>query len=238
VDWTQRIFSYCERGQDPSFWAEPLNATTNAAFIIAALAAGMAFARQPGRADRPELAALILLVFIIGVGSFLFHTTAARWAALADVIPIGLFMLAYLAYALRVYLKLGWTSTVAGLALFVGALKFASGIECRPGILTAVSTARGPCLNGTLGYAPALFAMLVTGSVLLANRHPAARYLFAAGGIFLVSMFFRSVDVEVCAATRLGGRVLGTHFLWHILNATTLYLLLIAAVRHGFRNRT
>ena len=25
----QKIFAYCERGQDPGFWAEPLNAVTN-----------------------------------------------------------------------------------------------------------------------------------------------------------------------------------------------------------------
>ena len=32
---------------------------------------------------------------------------------------------------------------------------------------------------------------------------------------------------------RLGDLVLGTHFMWHVLNAVTLYLLLRAAIRYG-----
>ena len=39
MDWDARIFRYCERGGDAAFWAEPVNAATNAAFIIAALLA-------------------------------------------------------------------------------------------------------------------------------------------------------------------------------------------------------
>ena len=40
--------------------------------------------------------ALILNVFVIGVGSFLFHTYATPRASAADVISIGVFMLVYL----------------------------------------------------------------------------------------------------------------------------------------------
>ena len=43
----EKIFIYCERGQDPSFWAEPLNAVTNAAFILAAIAATRDYATAP-----------------------------------------------------------------------------------------------------------------------------------------------------------------------------------------------
>jgi hypothetical protein len=31
------------------------------------------------------------------------------------------------------------------------------------------------------------------------------------------------------------GHRLGTHFMWHILNAVTLYLLLMGAIRFGWR---
>jgi hypothetical protein len=75
--------------------------------------------------------------------------------------------------------------------------------------------------------------MLGIGTALGFRRHPAARYLLGAGSVFFVSMAFRTVDLEICALTHLAGRALGTHFLWHLLNATTLYLLLLAAVRHG-----
>jgi len=114
VSWWDQVFRYCERGSDPSFWAEPLNAVSNAAFILAAIAAGISYTRRPRNEPAPGVIALILLVFIIGIGSFLFHTFATRWAAMADVIPIGIFMLSYLGYALRSYLKLNWLCAPSG----------------------------------------------------------------------------------------------------------------------------
>ena len=83
-------FGYCER-IDGSFWAEPLNAVTNAAFLVAALAGFWLWRRQGGR-DAVTLV-LIELVFAIGIGSFLFHTVPNRWTLLADVVPIQLFAL-------------------------------------------------------------------------------------------------------------------------------------------------
>jgi hypothetical protein len=233
MTWSEQVFRYCERGQDPGFWAEPLNAITNAAFLLAALAAALELQKRGDLAA----AALIALVCVIGAGSFLFHTLATRWAGLADTLPIVTFMLGYLGYALRVYLGLGWIWTALGLLGFFGALQYADTIPCRPGLISVAEAARGPCLNGTVGYVPAFLAMLGIGGTLAFRRHPAAGYLLGAAGIFFLSMAFRTVDLEICALTRIGGRALGTHFLWHFLNAATLYLLLRAAVRHGGRVR-
>ncbi len=69
------------------------------------------------------------------------------------------------------------------------------------------------------------------GAVLWGRGYPAARYLLGAALIFLASMVFRTVDMELCPWARLGSRAIGTHALWHLLNATTLTLLLLAAVR-------
>jgi hypothetical protein len=231
--WDDRIFRYCERGADPGFWAEPLNAATNAAFILAAAAAAVEMARKPA-GERPPVAeaGLVALVFVVGTGSFLFHTYATRWAAAADTIPIGIFMLAYLAYALRAYLGLGWVWVAAGLAAFIGALRVAGDVRC-PGLLSVTDAAQGPCLNGTAGYVPAFLAMAAVALVLALRRHPAWPWLAAGSAVFLASMIFRTVDIELCATTDFAGRRLGTHFLWHVLNATMLYLLLVAAIRHG-----
>lgn len=239
---TQQLFRYCERGADPAFWGEPINALTNGAFILAAVAAAVSLLRRQdqraGAVDTLAIAAMIALVFVIGVGSFLFHTTATRWAALADTVPIGVFMLAYMAYALRVFLKLGWIWVALGLALFIAALQYASGLQCRPGLISGAAAVSGRCLNGTAGYIPAFMAMIGIGTVLRIQDHPAANSLLAAGMIFLASMFFRTIDFEVCGLTRLGGQEVGTHFLWHVLNALTLYLLLRAAVFYGQRRAT
>lgn len=227
------IFRYCERGQNAAFWAEPVNAVSNAAFVIAALLAGAMLARRRDFSHALWEWLLVVALFVIGAGSFLFHTYATRWAAVADVAPIGVFMFAYLGYALRRFVKLPWLLVAAGLGAFTYAMHLADGIECRVALISVVEAARGPCLNGTAAYTPAFGAMLVIGLALAAMRHPAARFILAAAGIFLVSMFFRTIDWEVCASTRVIGRALGTHFFWHILNATTLFLLVLAAIRHG-----
>ena len=84
MDWGVKIFNYCERGGNPAFWAEPLNAVSNAAFIIAALLATREYFSRPSGQRGIAEAGLILLVYVIGIGSFLFHTYATRWAAIAD----------------------------------------------------------------------------------------------------------------------------------------------------------
>src|SRR6516164_3088695 len=103
MDWSTPVSQYCER-TDASFWAEPLNAATNAAFLIAAAAAFLMWRRVGGR-DRPALA-LIIVAVAVGLGSFIFHTVATRGAALADVIPIAIFIYGYLLLALRRLLRL------------------------------------------------------------------------------------------------------------------------------------
>ena len=81
MDWTAAVDAYCER-VGPAFWAEPVNALTNAAFLVAAFWALRQWKRQPLR-DGATLV-LILVVALVGIGSFLFHTLATRWAGLAD----------------------------------------------------------------------------------------------------------------------------------------------------------
>ncbi len=91
---------YCER-LGPGLWAEPLNAVTNLAFILAGilLVAALRRAEPPVRRD-PAILGLVALVFLVGIGSGLFHTFATVWAVLADVIPVALFILLYMYLAL------------------------------------------------------------------------------------------------------------------------------------------
>ena len=223
--WHKQLFSYCERALDGAFWAEPLNAISNAAFWIAAAMALALWLRKP-RQDRMAIdVVLVVLVFVIGVGSFLFHTFATRWAVLADVFPITIFMLVYLGCALKRFLGWNWLATLLGVVLFFVALQQAEKIHCGD----------GPCLNGSLGYIPAFLVLMLIGAVLRVKAHPAARSLFGAGLMFAVSLSLRTVDQTICDATDIGvfGGPLGTHFIWHILNATLLYILMRAAMLYG-----
>jgi Ceramidase len=237
MDWS-KVYSYCERGGDPSFWAEPLNAISNGAFILAGFVAAWQLARS-ARSDRALFEwLLVALVLAIGVGSFLFHTYATVWSIPFDTVPISLFMLGYLGYALCRFVGLGWIGIIVALALFFVTIRYAQSITCSNELLPMTRAAGKRCFNGTLGYTPAFAALVLVGVVLVWQKHPAARYLLAAAVVFLVSMMFRTLDIEVCALTRMDGRVLGTHFLWHILNAVVLYILLLAAIRYGWSARS
>lgn len=224
-----KIFAYCERGLDPASFAEPLNALSNGAFIVAGLAALYPATQrtQPGHRMVPIF--LGLLVVAIGVGSFLFHTFATRWAALADVAPIGVFMLAYLAYVLRVLLHVPGPATLLLTLGFAVTLPLARLIRCDSSGAIVFAGAGHTCLNGSIGYLPALAAVIAIGTVLWSRRHRAGRALLAAGGLFALALFFRTIDREICAEVMMFGHPVGTHFLWHLLNALTLYILVRTA---------
>jgi Ceramidase len=234
MDWS-KVYSYCERGGDPSFWAEPLNAVSNGAFIIAGLLAAWQLARS-ARSDRALFEwLLVALVLAIGVGSFLFHTYATVWSIPFDTVPISLFMLGYLGYALCRFARWPLIAVIIALALFYGSIELARGITCANELLPMTRAAGKRCFNGTLGYAPAFVALVLVGALLALQRHPAALYLLAAAAVFLAAMTFRTIDYEACTWAVRGARGVGTHFLWHISNAVVLYILLLAAIRYGGR---
>jgi len=208
VAWSEPLSLYCER-TDASFWAEPVNALTNLAFLLAAAAAYAAWPRSEAR--DPFGLALIGVTVAIGLGSFAFHTLATRGAVWLDVIPIAVFVYGYLWFALRRIFRLAAGPALAILAAFA--------------ITSQAFTHALPAgaLNGSGEYLPPLAALMAVG---LATRPIAQRRLILnAGAIFTCSLFLRMVDREACVVFPLG-----THFLWHLLNAAVLYLLLRSAI--------
>ena len=204
---------YCER-TSASLLAEPLNALSNLAFFIAAWFAWRAFGRiAPARGDRLVIL-LIVMMPVIGLGSFAFHVLAVGWAAWADVIPILVFMLLYLWLALRRYCRWpAWLSAV-GLALFFLAT---FNIE----LLVPSRILRGGAM-----YLPALVTL--AAMALAPVSREVRRALAGAAGVFLLSYALRTLDHPICSSLPVG-----THFLWHCLNALLLYLLARAALLHG-----
>jgi hypothetical protein len=208
MDWSQPIDLYCER-TDAAFWSEPANAVSNIAFLIAAAAAFVHW-RRGDRGDWPALA-LIGVVTAVGIGSFTFHTVATRGAVLADVVPIAVFIYGYLLLALRRFLGL---PCIAAGAIVVAYAAAAQG-------LSALAPPR--FLNGSVGYLPALIALIAVA--LAAREQGVRRSLGFAALVFAISLGFRTADMAICPAFPLG-----SHFVWHILNAVLLYMLLRTAV--------
>lgn len=202
---TDQVDNYCER-VGPDFWSEPLNAVTNAAFLLAALAACLIWRRRTPD-DMPALC-LIGIVFATGIGSFLFHTFATRWAALTDVIPIALFIHVYLFFALKRFLGLPWWAALGIVAAFFAATPF-------------IGQAAAPIVGSSAGYVPALLAIFVVGGLFRRTDRVLGAQVLVTGVVFALSLTFRTLDGPLC-----GQLAFGTHFLWHIMNSIVLFLLL------------
>lgn len=207
----RHIDGYCER-TDPGYWSEPLNAVTNAAFVIAA---GVMLYRLRG-VRLPMARVLCAILATIGVGSYLFHTHAQGWASLADVIPIAVFVLVYLFVTNRdmVGMRLGW-ALVATAGFFPFVAVTLPVFQALP--FFAISAAYWPIAL--------LIALYALG---LRRRCPeTARGLGLGAGILAVSLTFRSLDEPLCSVNPIG-----THFMWHILNGIMLGWMIEVYRRH------
>jgi hypothetical protein len=238
MNWSEPLNLYCER-LGPGLWAEPLNAVSNAAFFVAAIAAFLLWRRAGGR-DTPALL-LILVVVAIGIGSTIFHTVATRGAIVLDIAPIAIFIAGYLVLVWYRYLKFGLAASIAALVVFE-IISFAAPAVTPPAFL-----------NRSVPYLPALLMLIVAAALvqgkaaqvgysrLAVNTNRSrvnprserqdspeaatSEWLWIAAGLFTASFFLRSVDMAVCRFFPFG-----THFIWHCLNAAVLYVLLRAAI--------
>jgi hypothetical protein len=229
------LLAYCERSGNAAFWGEPLNAITNGLFVLAGLAGLWMLLKRPVHQRSLWHWFFIVVLITIGIGSFLFHTIPNGVTVRLDTIPIGIFMLAYLTFALRYFVGAPWIAVAAVFAAFFGSGWLSLSVRCwgdgNIAFFDAPPEAKA-CANGSLGYGPALVSMWVIGAILLYRNHPAARLVLAASAVFLASITFRTFDFEWCDTFIACGRRLGTHFIWHTLNATTLFLLTLASLRH------
>ena len=211
MEWTRYVDGYCER-LDPSYWSEPVNAVTNAAFLVAA----MVMWRRVHGLRLPLALAQVAMLAAIGVGSFLLHTHAVVWAAMADTTPIALFILVYLYSANRHFWDLRPVVALLGtLAFFPYAI-----------VMTAVFRAL-PFFEISSFYWPV--ALLIAGfAAALRHRAPATSKGLAIGaGLLTVSLIARSLDETLCAAFPVG-----THFVWHLLNGLMLGWMIEVYRRH------
>ena len=224
MDWLQAVDIYCER-TSVAFLAEPFNALSNLSFIAAALW-GAATARSRGLRS-PMVWVLIGMAAMIGLGSFLFHTFANRWSELADTLPIWSFVALFVLAAMHFIggMSVARVLRVAGFVI-IGAVLTIWLLASGEGADAAVQAADP--LNGSGQYAPALIALLVFAGITAWRRHPAAPWVAAATGTFLVSLVLRTLDRDLCAAFPIG-----THFGWHLMNGLMIALLLQMLVRTG-----
>jgi Ceramidase len=194
--------AYCER-TGPGLFAEPLNAITNASFLIAAWAAWL-LATRTGHVSS-GIRVLVLLAASVGIGSVFFHTLPNAWTLILDITPILVFLVWFFWLYLRSVVGMSTPWAMTAIVVFV--------------LASASAQLFGSVLHGALYYTPALIFLLALG-VYHARKRATGRYLLlAAAGVYFLALVFRTMDLEVCSAFPIG-----THFLWHSLNGLAAYL--------------
>lgn len=206
---------YCER-TDASFWSEPVNALTNLLIVVAGVF-GLAQVRSRKTGVYAEI--LCWWVVVIGLGSLLFHTTALELTKWADIIPIVTFTFAMAIFCLRRFSGLSWQRTSVYFVLYFASISVVTWFV--PSWLSEAS-------NGTTAYLPALAGFAFFGVVALVRGSPAGWYCIACAVILFAGFVFRAIDQDVCEAFPLG-----THFLWHVLIALMLGVILFAVAKYG-----
>ena len=206
---SQSIDIYCER-LDVGIWAEPINAVTNFAFILAAI---IMWIRCKNLVEGRVLA---FLLFLIGCGSFLFHTFAQTWAAILDVTPILIFILSYIYVANRRFLVWSKRMSITGVILFLP-YQFL--------VVSILSSIQ--FLGSSAQYVPVAILIFFYSALLHKSKSNLSRELFVGATILSLSIFARTIDEPLCLIVSVG-----THFIWHILNAIMLAWMIEILRRH------
>lgn len=211
MDWFAPVDAYCER-TGPDYWSEPINALTNLAFLLAAVLIWRRL-QGPGLAMGRLMAGVL---FVIGIGSWLFHTHANPLTSLMDVVPIVAFILLYVFAATRDYFGARpWVAAV----VTAGFIPYAA--------LTVPLFQQVPGLGSSASYAPVPLLIGVYALLLRRRLPQVARGLAIGAGLLVVSLTFRTLDQASCAVLPIG-----THFMWHILNAIMLAWMIEVWRRH------
>ena len=205
------IDNYCER-LDASFWSEPLNAITNLGFVIAGIIA--IYYLITTRNKLTHLWILAINMICIGVGSFLFHTFATPWAELADKIPIYLFQVIFLWCYCQHALSLKWSHTVIFFILYIG--------------VTILTKCLPFSINGSEMYLPTIMTLIGAGIAYQYTNKALDHVIIIAGGLFALSLIFRTIDESICDLWPIG-----SHFLWHVTNGFVVYFCWLSLYRHA-----
>lgn len=192
---------YCERVGSGIF-SEPINLLSNLAFFVSVILLYKLFKSRKN--INFEYWFILTIFLIVGVGSSLWHSLRIPLAFVLDAVPILVFLI----------------------SLLVIILKELTGSYKKAIVLTTVSF----IFQVVISY---LFSDFLNGSVL----HFVSGIVFSGviiwiykkfncipGNIiaglllYILAMIFRSIDNLVCQYFSLG-----THFIWHILNAGGAY---------------
>lgn len=208
-------YGVCERHGE-SMWSEPLNVLSSFAFIYVAIAIYRYYRREEDIQNKRiwDIQGLTFLCFIIGVNSTVFHAFPTPTTELLDTLSIVMFIIIYF---WSVLFRIGRCNLFQATICFVAFLGFSH-----------ILVHQFPrALNDSIGYLSSMIALIMIAVHLHLKARPSSQHFMLAAIVGVCSLFCRAIDHEICPMLPIG-----SHFVWHTLNATLLYILLKQLVRN------
>jgi hypothetical protein len=153
---------------------------------------------------------MAILVILIGLGSFSFHTFANRLTGLLDVLAIALYLVAF-AFLIPKQWSRNWLLIQLGSVLML-----IVSIVLAQSLMSYLKPAL-PWLPSGM-YLGAWLALIMFALVTQYSNKASARFLWLAVIVFPASLLSRQLDMPLCDS------IGGTHWLWHLFNGLTLFL--------------
>ena len=207
------MYYYCERTTD-GILSEPLNSLTNLAFIIISFLIFKKF--------REEKFSIIfsVLIFSIGVSSFLFHSVPNRITGTMDMFFILIFILMYL-FSINNFIFKQSKITSLLFSLFAPLLYYYLGNILKQNVTF---------LGDSSFYIIILLHLYIIYFYTFFIDIQSRLYLLIANLMFTLSIFFRALDLYTCEFN-----LYGTHFVWHVLNSFVLFMLIMFFYKNNLR---
>lgn len=212
-------YGVCERA-GLGFLAEPMNVLSSFMFMVVAISI-FRYYRKHEDLERKWIWDIHLLTFNtfwIGMSSVIFHAYPTKLTEAIDTYSIVLFIMVYF---WSVLFRIGRCNFFQAGICFVAFVGFSH-----------ILVAQFPhALNDSIGYLSSMIALIMIAVHLHLKARPSSQHFMLAALVGVVSLFCRAIDHEVCPMFPIG-----THFLWHTLNATLLYILLKQIIRNVNRD--
>lgn len=203
------ITQYCERAGN-GLLSEPFNLLSSLAIFVSTYFVYILLKKHSIKSFHYWF--LFILLVLVGIGSLLWHSFRNPIALALDAIPIYIFFFTFLYLLLARLTK----SKLKVLVLLIGF--FAIQVLASNFFPTFLNGTIHHVINGTFSL-----CLLVWLYQRFKNLN---RYLLSAFLLYVLAIIFRSIDNSICSIFPIG-----THFLWHILNATAAYFAIRALLK-------
>ena len=209
------ITEYCERiGNE--FYSEPFNALSNIAFFVSAFFIYKLLKKHAIKSFGYWF--LFTLLVLGSIGSLLWHSFRNPLTLSLDAVPIFIFFFTF------VYLLLEQLTRSKRKALILLVSFF---------ILQVLASYVFPTfLNGSIRHVVNGIAFLGIVVWLYKKYANFSRHLPVAFLLYILAILLRSIDNSVCSIFPVG-----THFMWHVLNAAAAYFAIRALLKINSSNK-